>query len=95
MEFPPGCANRTMNDPPGAGIVRTIPFEAADLDTALGLVSNGLGACEQPSDPADYAGSCPVSEDMPNHCSAPNAWYRSTSVNPSFAARRIARSLAV
>ena len=31
----------------------------------------------------------------PNHCSAPYASNRSTSVNPSFAARRIERSLAV
>jgi hypothetical protein len=32
---------------------------------------------------------------MPNHCSAPQASNRSTSVNPSFAARRIERALAV
>ena len=32
---------------------------------------------------------------MPNHCSAPQAWYRSTSVKPNFAARRIERALAV
>ena len=31
----------------------------------------------------------------PSHCSASQAWNRSTSVNPSFAARRIERSLAV
>ena len=31
----------------------------------------------------------------PNHCSAPYSSNRSTSVNPSFAARRIERSLAV
>lgn len=30
----------------------------------------------------------------PNHCSAPNSLNRSTSVNPNFSARRIARSLA-
>jgi hypothetical protein len=32
---------------------------------------------------------------MPHHCSAPQAWYRSASVNPSCAARRIERELAV
>lgn len=31
----------------------------------------------------------------PNHCSASQAWNRSTSVNPSFAARRIEPTLAV
>jgi hypothetical protein len=32
---------------------------------------------------------------MPNHCSAPQASNRPASVNPSFAARRIERALAV
>lgn len=37
-----------------------------------------------------------VSEDhTPNHCSAPHASNRSSSVNPSFAARRIELALAV
>jgi hypothetical protein len=37
-----------------------------------------------------------VPEDhTPNHCSAPYSSHRSTSVNPSFAARRTGRSLAV
>ena len=34
--------------PAAAGIVRDIPFEAADQDTALGLVRNGLGVALLP-----------------------------------------------
>jgi DNA-binding transcriptional LysR family regulator len=45
VDFPPGWGNRIMNDRAfaGAGIVRDIPFEAADPEIALGLVRNGLG----------------------------------------------------
>ncbi|MEU4690456.1 LysR family transcriptional regulator [Actinoplanes sp. NPDC023714] len=45
IDFPRGWGNRTMTDRAfaAAGIVRNVPFEAADQDTALGLVRNGLG----------------------------------------------------
>ncbi|GIJ12288.1 hypothetical protein Van01_55020 [Micromonospora andamanensis] len=45
IDFPVGWGSRTMTDRAFAdvGIVRNIPFEAADQDTALGLVRNGLG----------------------------------------------------
>jgi DNA-binding transcriptional LysR family regulator len=50
VDFPPGWGNRTMTDRAfaGAGIVRNIPFEAADQETALGLVRNGLGVTLAP-----------------------------------------------
>lgn len=45
IDFPHGWGNRMMTDRAfaGAGIVRNIPFEAADQETAVGLVRNGLG----------------------------------------------------
>jgi DNA-binding transcriptional LysR family regulator len=45
VDFPHGWGNRALTDRAfaGAGIVRSIPFEAADQTTALGLVRNGLG----------------------------------------------------
>ncbi|MFG1914315.1 LysR family transcriptional regulator [Micromonospora sp. NPDC048898] len=45
VDFPVGWGNRILADRAfaSAGIVRNIPFEAADADTALGLVRNGLG----------------------------------------------------
>ncbi|MFB9849700.1 LysR family transcriptional regulator [Micromonospora andamanensis] len=45
IDFPRGWGNRTMTDRAfaAAGIIRAIPFEAADQETALGLVRNGLG----------------------------------------------------
>ncbi|MDH2426880.1 LysR family transcriptional regulator [Sphaerisporangium sp. TRM90804] len=45
IECPRGWGNRALTDRAfaGAGIVRNIPFEAADQTTALGLVRNGLG----------------------------------------------------
>ncbi|MFI5845546.1 LysR family transcriptional regulator [Catenuloplanes sp. NPDC051500] len=50
VDFPPGWGNRTMTDRAfaAAGIVRNIPFEAADQETALGLVRNGLGVTLAP-----------------------------------------------
>jgi DNA-binding transcriptional LysR family regulator len=50
VDFPLGWGNRTMTDRAfaAAGIVRNIPFEAADQETALGLVRNGLGVTLAP-----------------------------------------------
>ncbi|WP_033343016.1 LysR family transcriptional regulator [Catenuloplanes japonicus] len=50
VDFPPGWGNRTMTDRAfaAAGIVRNVPFEAADQETALGLVRNGLGVTLAP-----------------------------------------------
>jgi DNA-binding transcriptional LysR family regulator len=44
IDFPRGWGNRTMTDRAfaAAGIVRDVPFEASDQETALGLVRNGL-----------------------------------------------------
>jgi DNA-binding transcriptional LysR family regulator len=51
IDFPHGWGNRTMNDRrfAAAGIVRNVPFEAADQETALGLVRNGLGVALLPA----------------------------------------------
>lgn len=45
IDFPPGWGNRTLVDRAfaGVGLVRDVPFEAADQDSALGLVRNDLG----------------------------------------------------
>jgi len=45
IDFPRGWGNRTLVDRAfaTAGLVRNVPFEAADQITALGLVRNGLG----------------------------------------------------
>ena len=45
VDFPVGWGNRAMTDRAfaGAGVVRSVPYEAADQETALGLVRNGLG----------------------------------------------------
>ncbi|MDG4795717.1 LysR family transcriptional regulator [Micromonospora sp. WMMD1082] len=45
IDFPRGWGNRALVDRAfaAAGIVRHVPFEAADQATALGLVRNGLG----------------------------------------------------
>jgi DNA-binding transcriptional LysR family regulator len=45
IDFPHGWGNRALTDRAfaNAGIVRHIPFEAADAATALGLVRNRLG----------------------------------------------------
>lgn len=45
IDFPRGWGNRTLADRAFArvGIVRRIPFEAADQETALGLVRHRLG----------------------------------------------------
>jgi DNA-binding transcriptional LysR family regulator len=50
IDFPRGWGNRTMNDRAfaTAGIVRNVPFEAADQETAVGLVRNGLGVALLP-----------------------------------------------
>ncbi|GIF45877.1 LysR family transcriptional regulator [Asanoa ferruginea] len=50
IDSPPGWGNRAMTDRAfaGAGIVRSVPFEAADQDTSLGLVRNGLGVALLP-----------------------------------------------
>ncbi|MBB2940549.1 DNA-binding transcriptional LysR family regulator [Actinoplanes lutulentus] len=50
VDFPPGWGNRTMTDRAfaGIGIVRNVPFEAADQETAVGLVRNGLGVTLAP-----------------------------------------------
>jgi DNA-binding transcriptional LysR family regulator len=40
----------------GAGITRDVPFEAADHDTALGLVRNGLGVALLPRAGSDDDG---------------------------------------
>ncbi|SDT23559.1 hypothetical protein SAMN04515669_3202 [Jiangella sp. DSM 45060] len=55
------------------------------------IVGSGAGRVLAPAaQPDDRAGN-----HTPHHCSAPYASYRSTSVKPSLAARRIERSLAV
>lgn len=45
IDFPRGWGSRTLIDRAfaAAGIVRDVPFEAADQSSALGLVRNGLG----------------------------------------------------
>ena len=45
IDFPHGWGNRALTDRAfaEAGIVRHVPFEAADAETALGLVRNRLG----------------------------------------------------
>jgi len=45
IDFPRGWGSRTLIDRAfaAAGIVRDVPFEAADQGSALGLVRNGLG----------------------------------------------------
>ena len=50
VDFPKGWGNRTMTDRAfaSAGLVRQVPFEAADQETALGLVRNGLGVTLAP-----------------------------------------------
>jgi DNA-binding transcriptional LysR family regulator len=50
IDFPVGFGNRALTDRAfaGAGVVRDVPFEAADQETALGLVRNGLGVTLMP-----------------------------------------------
>jgi DNA-binding transcriptional LysR family regulator len=50
VDFPVGWGNRTMTDRAfaSAGVVRSVPYEAADQETALGLVRNGLGVTLAP-----------------------------------------------
>ena len=52
-----------------------------------------FGPAESPEEALAWAGTISTGRRdrsrMPNHCSASQAWNRSTSVNPSFAARRL------
>ncbi|GAA0460923.1 LysR family transcriptional regulator [Paractinoplanes deccanensis] len=58
IDFPIGWGNRTLTDRAfaGAGIARNVPFEAADQDTALGLVRNGLGVALLPRSGSEEEG---------------------------------------
>jgi DNA-binding transcriptional LysR family regulator len=62
IDFPRGWGNRTLTDRAfaAAGIVRNVPFEAADQDTALGLVRNGLGVTLLPRAGSEEEGICVI-----------------------------------
>jgi DNA-binding transcriptional LysR family regulator len=62
VDFPDSWGNRVMTNRAfaGAGIVRDVPFEAADLDSAIGLVRNGLGVTFLPRPGSEVEGVCVV-----------------------------------